>query len=386
MTTASPEEPALPDGDFDSRTAEAHRSQAEGRIFPCEACGADVVFHIGTQQLKCPYCGHTQALALSETELQERDYEAQLKSLREHHETLDFETGLKEVRCDSCGGTVVFEGNLASTDCPYCTSPIQLEHVHEVETRIRPDGVLPFLVDEKRARKSLRDWVHGLWFAPSDFRQADMSGRFSGVYLPFWTFDSMTYTVYSGQRGETYTVRVGTGKNRRTETRVRWYPAAGDFQRFFDDVLVIACREMSPDLIAGMEPWPLQKAIPFNREVLAGYLARTYDTELEAGFREARPRIERALESDVRRRIGGDRQRVHKMDVGYSAVTFKYMFLPVWLLSYKYKGKVYQVMINAATGRVSGQRPWSMVKIILTALLGLFVVLTLWGLLSIFAG
>jgi hypothetical protein len=80
--------------------------------------------------------------------------------------------------------------------------------------------------------------------------------------------------------------------------------------------------------------------------------------------------MEAALEVDVRQRIGGDEQRITSMHPAFSAITFKHLLLPVWLLAYRYHEKVYQVMINAATGEVQGERPWSWVKITFAVLLG----------------
>ena len=44
------------------------------------------------------------------------------------------------------------------------------------------------------------------------------------------------------------------------------------------------------------------------------------------------------------------------------------MLLPLWICSYRYKRKIYRFLVNARTGEVQGQRPWSWVKITLTAL------------------
>ena len=38
---------------------------------------------------------------------------------------------------------------------------------------------------------------------------------------------------------------------------------------------------------------------------------------------------------------------------------------PVWLSSYKYKDKVYRFLVNARTGEVQGDRPYSAIKIAL---------------------
>ena len=44
------------------------------------------------------------------------------------------------------------------------------------------------------------------------------------------------------------------------------------------------------------------------------------------------------------------------------------------MLAYKFGEKTYQVVVNATTGEVQGQRPWSWIKITLTALAGAGVI------------
>ncbi|MEY4185166.1 MAG: hypothetical protein RIT02_200, partial [Planctomycetota bacterium] len=51
-----------------------------------------------------------------------------------------------------------------------------------------------------------------------------------------------------------------------------------------------------------------------------------------------------------------------------------HLLLPVWLMAYRYKGKSYQVFINACTGQVSGERPWSLPKIVLTILIVILII------------
>ncbi len=347
-----------------------------GRIFPCDGCGADLVFHIGDQRLKCPYCGFLKEIEIApDAEIQEQDYHAMLERLKILQEVgADLEVpGYSEVRCESCGGNVVFQGTLTSSSCPYCGSPIQREHIHTLTRRIPVDGVMPFRIDHDRAARVLRDWVVSRWFAPNEFLRRGVEGKFNGVYLPYWTFDSLTFNAYSGQRGEDYWVTVGSGKNRRRERRTRWYPASGRFQRFFDDVLVVASKGWPNGLIQSLEPWPLARCIPFTQQVLAGHFARTYDVHLEQGFREARARIDAALAAEVRRRIGGDRQQVHSVQSRYDAVTFKHLLLPVWMLVYRYRDRPYQVFVNGATGEVQGERPYSWVKITLAVAVAMVV-------------
>jgi hypothetical protein len=80
------------------------------------------------------------------------------------------------------------------------------------------------------------------------------------------------------------------------------------------------------------------------------------------------------LESETRRLIGGDVQQITSMNTAHAAVTFKHLLLPLWMLAYRFKGATYQVVVNAATGEVQGDRPWSWIKIALASIAGAIVV------------
>ena len=341
----------------------------ESRTFPCESCGGDLTFHIGVQSLRCPFCGAVKEMAADpEAAVREQDFKAMLSRLAElrgkgRHD----EQGFREIDCDACSGTVRFEGTLTSQGCPYCGSPLQVEGAHQAEHRVPVDGVVPFQVDRKTAAEKFRHWVKSRWFAPGEFTKYGAHGKFNGIYLPYWTFDSMTDTSYTGQRGDHYQVTEGSGNNKRRVTKTRWRPAAGRFQRFFDDVLVLAGSGLPEARVRALEPWPLEKVVPFDRGLLAGFLARTYDVELDGGFEQARQEVEHALHAEVRQRIGGDVQRIHTLNTAHAAVTFKHLLLPMWMLAYRFKGKTYQVVVNAVTAEVQGDRPWSWIKIALTA-------------------
>lgn len=356
-------------GDLERQGRAVDAGQA--RVFPCESCGADLEFSIGQQKLQCPYCGYSKEIEIrGDVTIVEQDFQAALQRLEQQHEDgRTDETGNQEVHCESCGGTVMFTGTLTSQNCPWCDAAIQRERIHTATHRIPVDAVLPFLIEKPKAQMQLKEWINSRWFAPNEFRNRGVDGKFDGIYLPFWTYDSMTFNVYSGQRGEDYTVTVGTGKDQRTETHTRWYSASGKFQRFFNDILICAANGMPNGLIDELEPWPTEKMIPFTQQVLSGLFARTYDVKLDEGFEVAQQKMRVALEAETRRRIGGDHQRIDSLKTRHDAITFKHLLLPVWTLAYRYHDKTYRVFINAATGEVQGERPYSWAKILLFVLL-----------------
>ncbi|PIE23604.1 MAG: hypothetical protein CSA62_07120 [Planctomycetota bacterium] len=359
-------------------------SERRARFFPCESCGADLEFSPGQQKLSCPYCGHSKDLSPpnAEGEVEEQDLEAMLARIEEQRsqkrESRVQGEAVQELRCSDCGATVQFVGTMTSQSCAYCASPLQIRGVHDAKDRVSVDGVLPFQIDEKEARAQLDAWVKARWFLPNDLKGHRVGDRFQGVYLPYWTYDSLTANSYQGERGEYYYITVGSGKNSQRVRRTRWYAASGQFERFFDDVLVFAGSGLPLRYVDKLEPWPLHRLEAWNPEFLAGHFARTYDLDLGRGFEQARERMRAAIEREVRQRIGGDTQRVHAIQSHFGALTYKHLLLPLYLLSYKYRNKSYQVVVNAATGEVQGERPYSWVKIVLFVLMLLAIAGLLW--------
>ena len=109
---------------------------------------------------------------------------------------------------------------------------------------------------------------------------------------------------------------------------------------------------------------------------------KRYQTELPQGFEKAKQMMAPVIQNDVRHDIGGDEQIISEISTEYSNVMFRHLLLPVWIGAYQFGGKTYQVMVNASTGEVQGERPYSTVKIALlvaAVLLVLMVVLYLKG-------
>ncbi|MBO0608821.1 hypothetical protein [Myceligenerans salitolerans] len=333
-------------------SAPAHRD------YPCAQCGASVRYAAGTGALTCPYCGHTQEVATTDRVVREHDFATLLASDRElPPDSHDYE-------CGTCGA--VTTSDKLSQDCGFCGSAM----VAEVEGLglVTPEAVLPFAVDRPSMTTALRRWARTRWFAPSALKKVTAVERAHSVYLPHWTYDAQTTTDYAGQRGEHYweTVTSTDSEGRTTtrqERRTRWYHASGRVARFFDDVLIAGTGRVMPQHLAKLDPWPLADAEPYRPDFLAGHETLRYDVEPGAGLEVAKQKMARVITGDCEQDIGGDEQRVHHMDTRYSAVTFKLLLLPVWIATYLYGGKAYQVLINARTSEVIGERPWSAWKI-----------------------
>ena len=72
--------------------------------------------------------------------------------------------------------------------------------------------------------------------------------------------------------------------------------------------------------------------------------------------------------------VPGDTYRNLEIHPTFSERTFKHILVPVWLLTYNYGAKAYQVVVNGYTGVMAGQYPKSAWKIFFLALAILIVV------------
>ena len=341
------------------------------RQFPCKQCGAKVEFAPGTQVLQCPYCGDETSIPTSADGIEEHDFfEAASDDIGQDAETEE----VSSVRCQSCAALVEPSGAAEAFPCPYCGSSIVA--TAKSQRLIKPQAVLPFKIHRQKATALFRGWINKLWFAPDALKKlAQLEGRLQGLYTPYWTYDADTESRYIGQRGDNYYVtktRTVTrdGKTVREtyqDVQIRWRPASGHVSREFDDMLVVGSTSLPRELAEALEPWDLGNLVSYADEYLSGFRAERYQVDVRAGWIRARERMEEVIREDVKRNIGGDHQRIGTLDTAHGNITFKHVLLPLWICSYRYKEKIYRFLVNARTGEVQGQRPWSWVKITLTA-------------------
>ena len=350
-------------------------SNLEEHRFPCDQCGADFRFDPSEGKLTCDHCGHSAAIegiGRHAQPIRELDFAAAINAQLPGAEIEE----TRVLSCPNCAAQVELGGADHASECPFCATPVVTGT--GIHRHIKPKAVLPFALDERSARKSMTDWLGGLWFAPNGLKDYARKGRkIQGIYVPYWTFDADTKSNYSGERGtiyyETQTV-MRDGKRQQIKVpKTRWRAVSGKVARFFDDVLVLASKSLPKRYTDALEPWDLATLEPYNPEFLAGMRAEGYMVELQDGFAQARHQMERVIERDVKFHIGGDRQRVHNVDTDLNDVTFKHILLPIWLAAYKYRVKTYRFVVNGSTGRVQGERPYSAIKITFAVVLGLLI-------------
>ncbi len=346
--------------------------------FHCPACGAEAVWTPAKQAIICPYCGTTspaqvELTATGEEIVKEHDLVAALRSIPDDQR--GWQAQKTSVRCQSCEAISVFDPERVAQRCDFCGSSALVPY-EEIKEAFRPESLLPMKLAEPQVRESIRKWYGSLFWAPNKLKTKAMTDQVRGLYIPYWTFDAQVHADWTAESGdyyfetESYTDAQGKRQTRQVR-KVRWYPSRGSLDHFFNDELVPASRGVQPKLLRKVEPYPTNELAPYKPGFLSGWVVERYQIDLLAAAQHAREQMDTQLRSMCAAQVPGDTHRNLQVYPNYSGQTFKHILVPLWLLTYAFGRKVYQVVINGYTGAIAGEYPKSWVKIMIAILLAL---------------
>lgn len=345
---------------------------------PCKACGAQLTFSADKQKLNCEHCGNTDELPFTKTKLTENP----LAYRFEHQRLPNAPTEDKLLfTCSNCGAKTQINQDIPTITCAFCGSKNVNPDAQKTQL-IEPAGVLPFRISRAGATERFKAWVGSDWLAPSDLKAGAILDQLHGIYIPYWTFDAQAYSDWQGEAGHYYYVSVETkDANGRTVTqqqqRIRWEYRSGNHSAFYDDVLMMASRQLSAQegTVQEVSRYDMNGVVDYDPRFLLGWEAEVYSIDLAESAQKAEEQIRDRQFSACASELGGDTQRSLHVDTRLSNQTFKHLLLPLWICAYMYNGKLYRFMVNGQTGQVAGQRPKSAWKMAL--LIGGFILLVL---------
>ena len=337
----------------------------------CPNCGATVVYDPETLAMSCPFCGYSRQLPKPDDngqDVEELDF-----SSAKNRESLDWGKAKKSLVCKNCGAETIMDSADTAQCCPYCGST-QVMPVDNDEDVIAPGGVVPFEITKEKAAQLFKSWMKGKLFAPSEAKKSCEAKNFSGIYLPYWTYDSQTTSPYEVRLG--FDSRDDEGH---TTTTYRTY--RGIYERFIDDETVYASKKTTNRFIKAASTFDFSKLRKYSPEFIAGFLAERYTVGLDEGWGIAKDQIRGKLKNE----IGSMEKKKHHADsvsrvtfsTAYSKVTYKYVLAPIWIANFKFKEKVYNIVVNGQNGQVKGEAPVSPLKIAIAIIIAIAVILLL---------
>ncbi|MDY7075578.1 MAG: hypothetical protein SXV54_01510 [Chloroflexota bacterium] len=376
--------PSLVDG-IELYAPAPEEEPGETRTFKCRHCGGTISYSATQRQLTCPYCGGSQELTADEVGQAAAEFEFTLETIKRAQYGWGQER--RELVCESCGAVVAVAPDVLTSTCAFCGS--NRVHARDVTgDLLRPTALIPFVVDRERLQTLVAEWLGRGWMHPSELRTVRALRELTGVYLPFWTFDARIHADWKAEVGTVRTERYRSGGEWKTRTVIDWDWRSGLVHLPINDHLVAGTAHVSRVILRKVAPFDLEGLVEYDPGYLAGWQAKTYDVQLqdswETAKEEMRERAKRACYSDT----GSSHVRNFRMTADFADERWRHVLLPVYLASYPFEDRTFQVMVNGQTGEVAGQKPvaWLRVWLAIAAMLTPGACLGLLGLLTLALG
>ena len=334
------------------------------RKHPCPECGGDAEWDASKKALACPYCGTV--LPWSDGEdpmgaaIVEHDLKEALASIVPAERGLKAEK--KSVKCESCQAISIFDADRAAQRCDFCGSPA-IVPVDDMQDAVTPESLLPAVVPATQVRDQLRKWYGSRWWAPNKLKRSALTDTLHGIYLPYWTFDAHVDASWTAESGYYYYVsesyRDSNGKTATRQVRkTRWESSSGSLSHFFDDDAVPGTVGVHHTLLRKVEPFPTTSDLkPYEPAFVRGWTVERYQVDLGQASQTSKQQMDATIHQLCTRDVPGDTQRNLQVRSNYQGRTFKHILVPVWLASYTYGRKNFQVVVNGYTGKMAGEHP-----------------------------
>lgn len=346
----------------------------------CPNCGGALLFQPEDQKFHCPYC----LSVFTEEEVlafEKKEQEAKVADLLTSPEsstgdevkesqstTADQElppSDLELYLCPNCGAEIVTDPTTAATFCYFCHNPVALSA--RLSGKFQPEKVLPFAISKEKAVTAFLEWTKKKWFIPKNFFSEKQIQLLTGVYFPYWHVEA---DVDGSFRGKGTTLRVWrVGELEYTETKQFAIYRKGHlkFSRLIKNAL---SKNVQKNMVTSVQPFSMEKAIPFHTQYLAGFQAEKRDIEYDT----LKPEIQQELKNYTAELLKSTANRYNTVVTEHTEAIIEkednhYVLLPVWLLTYKNKGSdtVYYYAMNGETGKVAGVLPLNYRKLALVS-------------------
>jgi DNA-directed RNA polymerase subunit RPC12/RpoP len=333
------------------------------KTYLCPNCGASITYDIHETTLVCQFCGFTAKVdqhVIDESSDQVLD--TALPTMRAHR----WAENQSRITCEQCGAIIIIPPGQTTDSCPYCASNRFIESQSLMEL-VDPQVIGLFKIDPQTAGNNVKTWLGKGFLAPDDLVAQHAGMQLHAAYYPFWIFDGALEVPWF------YEANEGTSKLPRWETR------SGSHFEMFKSILIPGLRKLSSSDVIGIQPFDLDSLVEFSPDFLPGWVALTYDHPLADASLKARAMVMNKVKAKLASEVDPQHAK-RNFGIGagkWSGLTYKLALLPLYVGNYAFQGKRYRLYVNGQTGKVSGDKPQDMVKVLMLSAAGLVLLILL---------
>lgn len=260
-------------------------------------------------------------------------------------------------------GSVPGAGSTPPLLCPLCLQgPVMPQPVYLQDEP--PEQVVPYAVLGSKLAETLERWTQGVPFRPDELRAAVLAQRARRYLIPLWLVDGQVQGVWRADVGfnyqaisyqDRYSEMAGWRSQQVREDRVRWEPRVGRIHRSYENLDAPALDDHRA-LMDRLGDFDLGQRTSYSPEAVAGAVVRIPSLEPEAAWTGAETAFVHAAQEECRQAAGADHIRDFVLQATYEGLNWTLLLLPAYVTSYREGERVWPVIVNGQSGRVSGVR------------------------------
>lgn len=237
------------------------------------------------------------------------------------------------VECSNCGAPLPIKPGEVIITCEYCGT------AHNLRARqalvLRHGLIPPTVTEEERVRKVARGWMRS-GFAPPDLAAKAVFVQTSLLFIPFFIFTVHAETEYDGVFSRTGRPEHRSG---RLSKDYHWKVLGRRASAF-------PTKEYDIPLMTKQD-YDITR-LPKGASVLSA--------EMDAS--EAEAVLRREIEALHRQILSEQIDEIRSIRTEVAASEPEFVHAPVWMVRYEYKGKGYDLLVDAAKGEaIKGEVP-----------------------------
>ncbi len=268
---------------------------------------------------------------------------------------------LKLLNCPHCNAPIDYSLGETLFTCKYCGYTFSMLKEGEYKEIARGKHFL--LVNnynETEIQEATRDWMRKGLFKAGDLAEKSEIAERELKFVPIWLVNVSADTIYHG-KSKIVEAERRTRRGARIR-KVRWIDKSGHFSDVID-WKVLATKGMSLPL--GKLELSIDRKVPFQIENISpGAILINGDMHEALAKKEAEVGIRNYHRGMASREV----DQLQSINTNVHVGEAQLLTIPFWFIRYKYKNKLYPVILNGSSGEVvEGNAPMGRYDVLIIA-------------------
>lgn len=309
----------------------------------CQNCGSKLIYNPKSNCLTCTHCETNYILPKrNEKAVLVRQYSSGFMPNQLNRSLIAY-------KCNACANIYYISSEEMSKKCPNCGS--NSSTVVE-DDGYCADGIIPFKISREEAAEAFSKHLKKQRGIPSSLKKLAKEQKLMGVFIPVWNFKFNIDAQYSANATEVKQNYDGTFYS-------TYKPIYGEKHKRVNSLDQSATTAEEDEFLELFDEKDYADIIPYTPEYTFGYRVDKINKDIHDYYHEISKDAEEEMKKKIKKSVLSSHKEVSDLfvDCQASDVFFNFTYVPVYVNTYTYRGKVYRTYISGTTGKTIGKPP-----------------------------